>query len=154
MQTADKGFFYQCPNAPTLSAKCRYYLQAQESNYACDPRLQSSYYVTAIPLCNTYCSDWYDACASDYTCVTNWANWTADTNGAYSCPAGSPCQTFAQRFVNAEGLCNNLWGGVYTFSTDTTTWCVSGTRFALGTICTRRTHTYSLPIPTAASPSR
>lgn len=121
--TADPGWSYQCPGATTLSAKCRYYLQSQESNYACDPNLQSTYYVSTIPLCSSYCSAWFDACADDFTCQTDWLNWNT-TAGFYSCPAGSQCQTFRSRYSDAEGLCTNMWPSVYSYSSNTATWCV------------------------------
>jgi len=119
--------FNHCPGR-NMSDRCLAFMNYQECNFGCDPYLTgliNNYYngdpsFTAIPVCANYCNEWFDACKNDYTCVTNWETWPT-TNGQYSCPAGSTCSTFASRFVNGSGICNLLWGNVYTYSTDINT---------------------------------
>ena len=77
----------QCPRNKTLSASCRRFLEYQECSYGCDanPRVNLQYLnaygqdtnnaTGAIPLCASYCDEWFDACADDYTCWTDWSNW-------------------------------------------------------------------------------
>ena len=119
--------FNHCPGR-NMSARCFAFMNYQECNFGCDPYLTgviNGYYngdpsFTSIPVCANYCNEWFDACKDDYTCVTNWETWPT-TNGSYSCPAGSSCTTFASRFVNGSGICNDLWGNVYSYSTDINT---------------------------------
>ena len=119
--------FNHCP-AKKMSDRCFAFMNYQECNFGCDPYLTgviNSYYngdpsFSAIPVCANYCNEWFDACKDDLTCVTNWEIWPT-TNGQYSCPAGSNCTTFASRYVNGSGLCNLMWGNVYTYSTDENT---------------------------------
>lgn len=144
------GFTYnQCPTKKKLSSQCEAFHQYQECNYGCtsDPRVVSSYlqsgadsyYVPgtpgqfsgafALPLCASYCDAWFNACADDFTCQTDWRNWPiVEINGVstYPCPAGSAgeCLTYRQRFTDARGLCNRIWNTTYVYSTNAST-CVS-----------------------------
>ena len=105
----------------------------QECSYACDPVVNTRYSQfypptspgpPAIPLCASYCDAWFSACQNDYTCVENWQTWPLDADGKYTCPAGSPCRTYAQVYGNGAGLCSKMWGNVYNYSTSASQWWV------------------------------
>jgi len=130
LSTVGPGALYQnytfdmCPGR-TMSAECRAYMNAQECSFACDPLLTAAYANSAtVQVCSNYCNGWFDACANDYACVTDWQAWPYDANYGYICPQGSTCQTFAQRYQNGQGLCNTMWGSVYNYSTNLAA-CVS-----------------------------
>lgn len=126
------GFSYnQCPQNRALSKKCETFHQYQECSFGCDPnpRISSSYKqsyldgstTSQIPLCASYCDQWFDACADDYTCWTNWNVWPLDADGKYTCPLsdGAPaCRTYRDTYTDARGLCTKLWGQTYNYSTD------------------------------------
>lgn len=119
------GFSYTCPGRP-ISAKCLFYLQAQEADFACNPATQSLYYTAAIPLCSIYVQAWYSACADQYTCKADWVNWPLDATGRYQTCAqmGQSCQTYANMYKDATNMTVSMWPTVYTVSSDTAVWCV------------------------------
>lgn len=49
-----------------------------------------------LPVCHEFCNDWFTACASDLTCVSNWiSDWaTPVINGVNMCPQNSTCTSF------------------------------------------------------------
>ena len=56
----------------------------------------------------------------DLTCVEDWlADFDFAANGNNSCPTNSTCMTFKERYGNAQGLCNKMWGSTCHYSTDT-----------------------------------
>lgn len=91
----------------TLSPQCRAFLEQQECFYSCDP--YTAYYADPatggttykdIPICSTYCTDWYNACKNDCTCVDDWYNWLPGPDGIYTCE--DTCQTFESVYGSAE----------------------------------------------------
>ncbi|KAK3728624.1 hypothetical protein QZH41_011692, partial [Actinostola sp. cb2023] len=93
---------------------CEKYLKNEECFFQCEPNLIKWHltggYVKGVPICSKYCDDWFDACQHDMTCVEDWLNDFNFSASVYSCPKNSKCQTFAQFYKNAEGLCNKMWG--------------------------------------------
>lgn len=77
-------------------------------------------YVRDIPVCASYCDDWFEACKNDMTCVDDWfANFLQALNEGYNtCPAESECMTFEEVFADGRGLCNRMWGGTLVYSED------------------------------------
>ncbi|CAL8264746.1 unnamed protein product, partial [Gadus morhua 'NCC'] len=62
-----------------LSSTCEVFLKRVSCFYRCSPdaarwphpRRRS--YIQAVPLCHSFCRDWFDACRMDLTCARNWA---------------------------------------------------------------------------------
>ena len=127
----------------TISDRCRAFLYWEEAAFQCDPFLAqysdpTSLYgsLVGVPLCASYCDDWWDACRYDSTCATNWAtNFPTDANYNYGCAAGDTypadgsgppvCSTFASRFPGrGRDLCTNMWGSTFTYSTNASS-CLS-----------------------------
>lgn len=76
-------------------------------------------YIQHVPVCASYCDDWFEACQDDLTCVENWLeDFDFAINGDNSCPANSTCVTFREMYGNAEGLCNRMWGNAFYYSND------------------------------------
>ena len=119
------GYSYSMCTAqgkPAVSDACKRFMDFQECSFACDPALNAYYYnYTQIPLCSNYCDDWFAACASSFTCVTDWLSGYSYTNGIYSCPDGAVCKNFSDVYGSGQGLCNSMWGSVYSYSTDFST---------------------------------
>ena len=77
-------------------------------------------YISGVPVCASYCDSWFEACKDDLTCVEDWlADFDFAANGNNSCPTNSTCTTFKERYGNAQGLCNKMWGSAFRYSTDT-----------------------------------
>ena len=116
--------FDQC--GKTISAKCKQFMNAQECNFACDPRTSSKYYKSPVPLCGSYCDAWFSACENDFTCSPDWSAWPFDSTSGYTCnktnTAGfQTCKTFKDTFRTAQNFCGGtggnggLWGTVYSY---------------------------------------
>uniref|UniRef100_A0A672GWR8 Zgc:109949 n=1 Tax=Salarias fasciatus TaxID=181472 RepID=A0A672GWR8_SALFA len=62
-----------------LSAECEGFLKRVSCFYRCSPDAarwphpQRRSYIQAVPLCHSFCRDWFDACRMDLTCARNWA---------------------------------------------------------------------------------
>jgi hypothetical protein len=77
-------------------------------------------YIQNVPVCASYCDDWFEACKNDLTCVEDWlADFDYALDGNNSCPVNSTCVTFEEMYGNAEGLCNRMWGQAFFYSTNT-----------------------------------
>ncbi|UYV64180.1 FOLR1 [Cordylochernes scorpioides] len=70
------------PDGSDLSAKCfRHFIQ-DHCFYECEPnigpwvnktdRKMAEERFTNVPLCQSDCQSWFEACKDDYTCVDNW----------------------------------------------------------------------------------
>ncbi|CAH1773994.1 unnamed protein product [Owenia fusiformis] len=108
-----------------LSQACETFIKDEECFYQCEPGLRKFRHdgpkdgrITKVPVCKSYCDDWFNACKDDMTCVENWMEDFDYTKGENHCPADSTCKTFADMYGNAEGLCNKMWGHAFTYSTD------------------------------------
>lgn len=76
-------------------------------------------YIQHVPVCASYCERWFQACRNDLTCVEDWlADFDYAEDGINSCPMNSSCLTFEQRYGNATGLCNRMWGNAFFYSED------------------------------------
>ena len=76
-------------------------------------------YIQHVPVCASYCDQWFEACRDDFTCVDNWLDdFDHDEDGINTCPEDSQCITFEDRYGNAQGLCNRMWGDAFIYSED------------------------------------
>ena len=86
-------------------------------------QIGTSGYIRDVPVCASYCDDWFEACKNDLTCVENWLHdFTKDANGTNVCPmnsTGPGCITFREMYGSGEGLCNKMWGKAFYYSIDT-----------------------------------
>ena len=71
-----------------------------------------------VPICANYCDAWFDACKDDYTCFENWLEEYNPFLGITTCPADFTCRTFREVYRNGKGLCDTIWGTVYSYSAD------------------------------------
>ena len=53
---------------------------------------------TGLPVCGDFCDNWFDACASDFTCARNWLTDWVEINGINHC-VNDTCQTFRYSFL-------------------------------------------------------
>ncbi|XP_057673712.1 retbindin [Corythoichthys intestinalis] len=96
-----------------LSPACEGFLKRVSCFYRCSPdaaRWPHPYhhsYIQAVPLCHSFCRDWFDACRTDLTCARNWA---ADPRGQ-NC-TGS-CVQYQQMYQHGRDLCESLWGNAF-----------------------------------------
>ncbi|CAL1543441.1 unnamed protein product [Lymnaea stagnalis] len=72
-----------------------------------------------VPLCQSVCTNWWQACKNDFTCLDNWAvsfNWSTGIN---TCPEGKQCKPFHQIFKDSNHFCENLMGNSFKVVSDT-----------------------------------
>jgi folate receptor len=98
----------------------------EEAAYSCDPYI--GYYedtsdgqqgvLKGVPICQSFCDSWYEACENDFTCVDDWLNGFNYTDGYYTCPVDSTCKTFGEWYGNSTAMCTRLWGNSFVPATD------------------------------------
>ncbi|KAJ3600395.1 hypothetical protein NHX12_031379 [Muraenolepis orangiensis] len=96
-----------------LSTTCESFLKRLSCFYRCSPdaarwphpRRRS--YIQAVPLCHSFCRDWFDACRMDLTCARNWAR---DPRG-HNCTG--TCVQYQQMYQHGRDLCESLWGDAF-----------------------------------------
>ncbi|XP_044297630.1 riboflavin-binding protein-like [Varanus komodoensis] len=105
-------YWNRCGN---LSNLCESYMKKMECFYRCSPhtaRWAHSQYAGAIqsvPICQSFCDDWYEACKNDLTCVSNWLmDWKIDANGENHCK--NECISYSEMYVNGTDMCEKMWG--------------------------------------------
>lgn len=96
--------------------------QNEQCFYDCEPMLdyfqvRDTPGILNVPVCASYCDDWFDACRNDLTCVENWLA-TVDRGVPNSCPPDSPCITFEAMFQNGKGICDKMWKPAIIYSED------------------------------------
>ncbi|KAF3700575.1 Riboflavin-binding protein [Channa argus] len=83
-----------------LSSECEGFLKRVSCFYRCSPDAarwphpHRRSYIQAVPLCHSFCRDWFDACKMDLTCARNWAK---DPRGQ-NCTG--TCVQYQQREMN------------------------------------------------------
>ncbi|XP_053232413.1 retbindin [Podarcis raffonei] len=106
----------------SLSSRCEGYLQQLECFYRCSPitaqwpHPQRPTAVLAVPLCQSFCDQWYDACKEDLTCARNWLtdwHWGPEGNNC-----SQDCLSYGQMYKNGKELCETIWDDSFVASTD------------------------------------
>lgn len=132
----DTFYWTKCGN---VSEECEAYIKAEMCFYYCSPntypwarRIIPSTVVhpedigetyVGVPICSSWCDDFFNACRDQPICVTNWyTDWNVTYNPVRNrneshCTAASTCQTFAQRFGTAQGMCNRIFDTSYIYTT-------------------------------------
>ncbi|KAJ6668027.1 hypothetical protein lerEdw1_016348 [Lerista edwardsae] len=102
--------------------RCEEYLQHLECFYRCSPiaaqwpHPQRPTAVLAVPLCQSFCDQWYDACKEDLTCARNWLtdwHWGPDGNNC-----SQDCLPYGQVYKDGKELCETIWDDSFTVSAD------------------------------------
>lgn len=96
-----------------LSPVCEGFLKRVSCFYRCSPDAarwphpHRRSYIQAVPLCHSFCRDWFDACRMDLTCARNWAR---DPRGQ-NCTG--TCVQYQQMYQHGRDLCESLWGDAF-----------------------------------------
>ena len=105
---------------------CQKYLKAESCFFECDPYLgpwkgQWEGSLSGVPICASYCDDWFEACKNVPLCAANWIDDFVEnvTTGRYHC-TNQTCHTFATLYGNGKGLCETMWGSSFRYASDTT----------------------------------
>ncbi|KAK3525510.1 hypothetical protein QTP86_033209, partial [Hemibagrus guttatus] len=97
----------------SLSPVCEEFLKRVICFYRCSPNAtywphpQHGSSLRAVPLCHSFCRDWYEVCKSDLTCARDW---TSDPRGL-NC-TGS-CIPYQQMYQHGRDLCESFWGDAF-----------------------------------------
>ncbi|XP_013918037.1 PREDICTED: retbindin [Thamnophis sirtalis] len=115
LSRASAGSWNRCGS---LSIRCEEYLRQLDCFYHCSPiaaqwpHHQQPTALMAVPLCQNFCDQWYDACREDVTCPGNWP-WGAD---GHNC--SQECHSFGQMYKDGKELCENIWDDAFIVSAD------------------------------------
>ncbi|XP_066271707.1 uncharacterized protein [Branchiostoma lanceolatum] len=114
-----------------LSHRCEQFQLAVECHYYCDPMIYRyakrghKYAVQNVPICSSFCDDFFDACRDDLTCVeSKLTDWYFMPGRINNCRPDSQCRTFAEVYGDGRGLCNNIWSDTYVYTEDQDT-CIN-----------------------------
>ncbi|KAF4080764.1 hypothetical protein AMELA_G00174840 [Ameiurus melas] len=97
----------------SLSPVCETFLKRVICFYRCSPDAtywphpQRGSSLRVVPLCHSFCRDWYEVCKTDLTCARDW---TRDPRGL-NC-TGS-CIPYQQMYQHGRDLCESLWGDAF-----------------------------------------
>uniref|UniRef100_A0A8C5PRJ3 Folate receptor-like domain-containing protein n=1 Tax=Leptobrachium leishanense TaxID=445787 RepID=A0A8C5PRJ3_9ANUR len=114
----DNYYWNRCGN---LSKECEAYLKKLECFYQCSPDADRwihpnmSFAIVHVPICQSFCDNWFNACRSDLVCAHNWiSDWIIDENGENHCK--NQCIPFHQMYSNGTDLCQSAWGASFEVS--------------------------------------
>ncbi|XP_064610026.1 folate receptor alpha-like [Liolophura sinensis] len=125
--------FNHCPGK-TLSPQCEKYFKLDLCFYECSPNkgpwikkvdqtFRKERFI-GVPLCESDCLSWWEACKDAYTCLSRWDKGFDWSEGQNKCPAGNECRKFTEVFQNSVDFCQNLWGGSWKVVSDMAEECV------------------------------
>nr|XP_033772862.1 riboflavin-binding protein-like [Geotrypetes seraphini]XP_033772863.1 riboflavin-binding protein-like [Geotrypetes seraphini]XP_033772864.1 riboflavin-binding protein-like [Geotrypetes seraphini]XP_033772865.1 riboflavin-binding protein-like [Geotrypetes seraphini] len=107
----------------TLSKKCETYQKQIECFYGCSPHAShwthpnSSNSILNVPLCQSFCDNWLEACSDDLTCVYNHiTDWKMEEDGNH---CKNACIPYRQMYENGTDFCQSSWGESFTVSNTT-----------------------------------
>ncbi|KAI1886781.1 hypothetical protein AGOR_G00199350 [Albula goreensis] len=72
------------------------------------PHPQNPASIQGVPLCRSFCREWFEACKDDLTCARNWLSDWKQTPQGNNCTGN--CMTYQQMYQDGRDLCENLWG--------------------------------------------
>ncbi|XP_069812419.1 riboflavin-binding protein-like [Dendropsophus ebraccatus] len=90
----------------SLSPRCEEYVSRVQCMYLCSPHISkwglpgSVAGIHELPLCDTFCGEWFDACKQDLIC-------SETTDLKTNCSKG--CITYKQKFGSGENMCDTIW---------------------------------------------
>ncbi|KAM4722934.1 riboflavin-binding protein-like [Rhinophrynus dorsalis] len=110
-------YWNRCGN---LSKTCEDYMKKIECFYQCSPLANHwihpnySSAIENVPLCQSFCDNWFVACQSDLLCARNWIyDWIIDENGNH---CKNECIPFNEMYANGTDLCQSAWGPSFVVS--------------------------------------
>lgn len=114
-----------------LSAICSQYMSYIQCFYQCSPNLYpwlgKDGRMYNLPLCGSFCDEWFAVCMSDKSCVqgTDWVRGfqeVPDPNNKgkviLQCKTGQPCRNFSQIYGTSQNFCNQMWPGSVVYTSD------------------------------------
>ncbi|XP_006631673.2 retbindin [Lepisosteus oculatus] len=97
-----------------LSPVCEGFLKRLACFYRCSPDAARWAHphrpsaIQGVPLCLSFCQDWFEACKEDLICAHNWvSDWEWGPQGN-NCTRN--CIPFQQMYTDSKDLCDSLWG--------------------------------------------
>jgi len=105
-----------------LSPSCHKFMRRMECFYQCSPYTWLWQHPTRkggmqkVPVCGSFCDDWFSACKDDMTCAKDWLDdfekEEKETKKSVrnKCPKDSKCRKFSEVFENGKAMCNQMWG--------------------------------------------
>ncbi|KAK6172522.1 hypothetical protein SNE40_016158 [Patella caerulea] len=119
LHNTDAWLNFDWNHCQQLSPKCREHFMQDLCFYECSPnvgpwlvpvkmKIRNEKFIH-VPLCETDCTNWWNDCKDEMTCLQNWGkdfNWTTGQN---TCPVGKPCKKFSEIYSNSSNFCETIW---------------------------------------------
>ncbi|XP_064180055.1 retbindin [Anguilla rostrata] len=67
--------------------------------------------IQGVPLCRSFCRDWFEACKADLTCTGHRGGERKKGPRGNNCTGN--CVTYQQVYRDGRGLCETLWGDAF-----------------------------------------
>ncbi|KAJ8363381.1 hypothetical protein SKAU_G00122120 [Synaphobranchus kaupii] len=67
--------------------------------------------IQGVPLCRSFCRDWFEACRTDLTCTRNRVSDRKKSPPGNNCTGN--CVTYQQIYQDGRDLCETLWGDAF-----------------------------------------
>ena len=111
-----------------LSSQCYRFMIQDSCFYECSPNVgpwivnasssRRSERFMHVPICASFCDQWFAACQNDLTCSADWRYDWKWVNRSNHCKASNQCRTFKQVFNTSKGFCEGLWHYSFKYQTD------------------------------------
>ncbi|RDD39469.1 Folate receptor gamma [Trichoplax sp. H2] len=111
-----------------LSSQCYRYMVQDSCFYECSPNVgpwivnasssRRSERFMHVPICASFCDNWFAACENDKTCSGDWRYDWKWINRSNHCKANNTCKTFGQIFKTSKGFCEGLWHYSFKYQSD------------------------------------
>ncbi|XP_078285671.1 riboflavin-binding protein-like isoform X2 [Rhinoraja longicauda] len=102
-----------------LSTKCEQFYKQLSCFYRCSPdtKIWASSglpnRLVNVPLCHSFCDQWYKACKNDLTCTKNWNSGLKPSNSTQT-NCTSECIPHSKMYKNGKDLCESSAGDTFT----------------------------------------
>ncbi|XP_065832217.1 riboflavin-binding protein-like [Oscarella lobularis] len=71
-----------------------------------------------VPVCGSFCDQWYSACRKDLSCATDWiSDWNYSEVSGNQCRDDAQCLSFETRYADGKALCEKMWDSHFAMST-------------------------------------
>ncbi|XP_051898201.1 riboflavin-binding protein-like [Pristis pectinata] len=98
-----------------LSPRCEQFFKQLSCFYHCSPDTTIwanptlSNHLLNVPLCHSFCDQWYKACKNDLTCTRNWNSGLKSSNATQT-NCTSECIPYSKMYRNGRDLCESTDG--------------------------------------------
>ncbi|CAH1791985.1 unnamed protein product, partial [Owenia fusiformis] len=123
--------YAHCPQKKSLGATCYEKFIEEGCFFTCSPDLGpwinrehpnfgEKNSLRRLPICQSTCERWYNACQKEYTCSNDWFLGLniSTQDGQMKCLDESKCDKYDKHFDSANSFCEQIWDDAYKVVSD------------------------------------